>query len=72
MKNLQFKTNITCGGCIKTVTPFLNALTEIVHWEVDTNDPSKILTVYGESPTPDMIIRKVKEAGYEIEELTQS
>ncbi|MEY4465215.1 MAG: hypothetical protein RLZZ465_845, partial [Bacteroidota bacterium] len=36
MTTLQFNTNINCGNCIKSVTPFLNALESIEAWEVDT------------------------------------
>lgn len=45
MTTLQFNTNINCGNCIKSVTPFLNALESIEAWEVDTNNPEKVLTV---------------------------
>nr|WP_026209773.1 heavy-metal-associated domain-containing protein [Cytophaga aurantiaca] len=44
MKTLQFKTNINCGGCVAQVTPILNALEGIDKWDVDTNDPNKVLT----------------------------
>lgn len=47
METLKFKTNIKCGGCITTVTPFLNALPGLEKWEVDTAQPEKILTVSG-------------------------
>ena len=45
MGTLQFKTNIKCDGCIKKVTPFMNADLRIVQWSVDTANPEKILTV---------------------------
>lgn len=45
MNQIQFKTNINCGGCIKSVTPFLNALDDLDAWQVDTAVPEKILTV---------------------------
>lgn len=41
----QFKTNINCGNCIQSVSPFLNKEMDIEHWEVDTDSPNKILTV---------------------------
>ncbi|MFM8996425.1 MAG: heavy-metal-associated domain-containing protein [Bacteroidota bacterium] len=48
MTTLQFNTNINCGNCIKSVTPFLNALESIDAWEVDTNNPEKVLSIHTE------------------------
>lgn len=42
MKVIKLKTNINCGGCIASVTPFLNANPNIKKWEVDTNNPQKV------------------------------
>lgn len=67
MDTLKFKTNIKCAGCIATVTPYLNNLTEVESWEVDTINPDKILTVSSESISPEQIIAKLKEAGYNAE-----
>jgi len=41
MNQIQFKTNINCGGCIKSVTPFLNALDDIDAWQVNTEVAEK-------------------------------
>ncbi|KPM49267.1 heavy-metal-associated domain-containing protein [Jiulongibacter sediminis] len=65
----QFKTNINCGNCVKTVTPFLNKLEEVDEWKVDTDNPDKILTVEGEIFTAEEIISALKEAGYEGEKI---
>ena len=70
-KNLQFKTNINCGGCITKVTPFLNGTNGISHWEVDTADKDKILTVQTNGIPKEQIIKKVQEAGFRIEFLNQ-
>lgn len=67
MKTLTFKTNINCGGCIATVTPFLNNVAGIEKWEVDTTNPDKVLTVTGETITADSIETAIKQAGYTIE-----
>jgi copper chaperone len=67
MKTLTFKTNIKCGGCIATVTPFLNNVAGIEKWEVDTTNPDKILTVTGETITTESIETAIKQAGYTIE-----
>lgn len=65
MNTLKFKTTIKCGGCIATVTPFLNKIEGISSWSVDTNSPDKILTVETENVTTDEIISILKSAGYQ-------
>jgi copper chaperone len=45
MKKYRFKTNINCMGCVTTVSRFLTNKPEIEHWEVETANPDKILTV---------------------------
>lgn len=65
----KFKTNINCGGCIERVSPFLNEADGICHWEVDTTNREKILSVHSEGITEDEVIRKVQEAGFKIESL---
>ncbi len=66
-KILKFKTNIKCSGCVAQVTPFLNATNGISHWEVDTTDKDKILSVHSEGITKEEVMKKVTEAGYKIE-----
>jgi len=68
---LKFKTNINCGGCVAKVTPFLNDASGICHWDVDTTNKDKILSVHSEGITQEEVIQKVKEAGFNIELLTQ-
>lgn len=67
MSTLKFKTNINCGNCIKAVTPHLKAATGIRHWEVDTDNPEKILTVEGEELTAEQIMKVIKRAGFQAE-----
>jgi len=64
---LKFKTNINCGGCIKSVSGFINEVESIKEWNVDTENPEKILTVEGENITASSIIEAVEEAGFDIE-----
>lgn len=66
-ENLQFKTNINCSGCVAKVTPFLNEAPGLCHWGVDTLNRDKILSVHSEGITQDEIMRRVKEAGFNIE-----
>ncbi len=66
-QNLKFKTNIKCGGCIATVSPFLNESAGIKQWEVDTANKDKILAVEVEGITAAVVIEKVQTAGFKIE-----
>ena len=71
MKTVKFKTNINCGSCIQSVTPFLNDLDNVDLWKVDTENPEKILTVEldDEDEDENTVIEAVKKAGYEIEKI---
>jgi len=68
-KTFKFKTNINCGGCVSTVTPFLNGIEGISEWEVDINDKDKPLTVVSDTATEHQIVDAVREAGYKIEKI---
>lgn len=68
-KNLQFKTNINCGGCVASVKPHLDNADGICHWEVDTTNKDKVLTVKSEGMTEQEIIDTIKKAGFTIEPL---
>ena len=67
MKTLKFKTSINCGGCIKAVTPFLNEEKNIEEWDVDINNPDKILTVKGDDVTEEQVVKAVNKAGFKAE-----
>ncbi len=68
---LEFKTNINCGGCVKSVSNFINDVPSIEEWTVDTENPEKILTVKGEV-TPEKVIEAVEEAGFDIEPIIKN
>jgi len=67
MNTLKFKTNVKCGGCIATVTPYLNQVNGIVSWNVDTTDPLKIMTVETDGINAEEITSIMKTAGYQAE-----
>lgn len=71
METLKFKTNINCGGCIRSVTGFIEEVPGIDHWEVDTENPDKILTVKG-NVTPEAIVEAVEDAGFDIQVLAEA
>jgi len=65
----QFKTNINCGNCVRTVTNFLNDVEGIEQWKVDTDNPDKILTVTGAASAA-AIVEAIEDAGFDIEVVT--
>jgi hypothetical protein len=68
METLKFKTTIKCSGCISKATPFLNNKLGEDNWEVDVQNPDKILTVMADKPvTKDEVIQTVQEAGFKAE-----
>lgn len=69
METIKFKTNINCGGCLKSVTPPLNELENIESWKVDIENPDKILEVMLESGDEQDVVKAVTEAGFEIEKV---
>ncbi len=71
MKQLKYKTNINCNGCIAAVTPSLDATEGIVKWSVDTDNPDKILTVEVDGIDPAKVEEAVKKAGYNIEPISE-
>jgi copper chaperone len=70
MNKLKFKTNINCGGCVNTVTPFLEAEKSIQNWQVETSTADKILTVEGEAIEKEAVIKTVEKAGFKIQPLS--
>lgn len=64
MQTLQFKTNINCGNCLRAITPALNGEPAIQHWQVDTANPDKTLTISTDL-SPEQVRALVAEAGFE-------
>lgn len=70
MKRYQFKTTINCGGCVAKVTPHLNSNSEIKNWNVDINNPEKILTVETESLQQEEVKGIIEKLGFKADEIT--
>lgn len=68
METLKFKTNIKCGGCIATVTPFLDGDNQIEKWQVDLESADRTLIVDTDH-SADEVTELVKKAGYNAEEI---
>lgn len=69
MKTLKFKTNINCGSCVRAVTPHLNKLEGVSTWQVDTENPEKILEVNTETLDASIIKNTVEKAGFKAEQV---
>lgn len=68
METYKFKTNIKCGNCVATVTPFLNGMAEVEDWEVDTKNPDKTLTIKSSTAVDtSKVIAELNKAGYQAE-----
>lgn len=66
METLKFKTNIKCSGCIATVTPHLNESIGEGNWQVDLNNPSKVLSIAVET-SEEKVKEALEKAGYKAE-----
>jgi copper chaperone len=68
MHTIQFKTNIKCGGCVATVTPYLKKISD--KWSVDTDNPDKVLSIETEEAVnPKEVIEVLDTAGYKAEKI---
>lgn len=67
----KYKTNINCGGCVASVTPHLNANSNIKSWEVDTANPQKVLTIETDTLSDEAVREIVIKAGFKAEKLSQ-
>ena len=62
METVQLKTNIKCGGCVATVTPYLNQAVGEGNWQGDIQNPDKVLTVSTNDAA--LVEEAVEKAGY--------
>lgn len=67
MTTKRYKTNINCGSCLKSVTPFINEVDNVDLWKVDLEDPDRILEVELEDDDSSAFEKAVKKAGYNLE-----
>ncbi len=70
-EQLKFKTTINCGGCVASVTPALNSAVGEGNWQVDINDPAKILTVDSDTVNKATVIEAVNKAGFKAEPINE-
>ncbi len=67
MNTYIFKTSINCNSCLSRVKPILDQEKRITSWEVDLDNPDKILKVVAEDIKSSEIIDIVDNTGFEIE-----
>ena len=70
MKKYQFKTTINCGGCLAKVTPHLDSNPGIKSWDVDINNPDKILSVEAEDLEQHEVKAIVENLGFKAEKVS--
>lgn len=70
MKELKFKTNINCMGCVANFTPHIEQAGDVESWEVDTTTPDKLLTVKGEISEAELKAL-VAKAGFQVKAVVQ-
>jgi len=61
----KFRTNLRCGSCVATVTPYLDRVPGLDSWDVDVTSPDKTLTVEGNAPT-EAVKDAVSQVGYKV------
>jgi len=66
MKTLRFKTNIESTQSVANISNFIDNTEGIKNWEVDLRSPEKVLTIRGNLSRPDVIVRKIHKAGFEL------
>jgi copper chaperone CopZ len=71
MKTLRFTTNINCGGCIKAVTPSLDAQVGVGNWKVNTQVDDKILEIPNTLLDANVVIDALDAVGFEAIEIAQ-
>ncbi len=69
MNTLKFKTTINCSACVAKVTPVLDAQENIQHWDVDTTNPDKILTVNSDDLDEADLVKSLQKIGFKAEKI---
>ena len=69
MKELKFKSNIYCSGCLSKVKPVLDKEEKIDTWEVDLESSDRILTVKTLDMEIQEVERKLSKVGFEVKNI---
>ncbi|MFA8299930.1 MAG: hypothetical protein ACEPOV_07205 [Hyphomicrobiales bacterium] len=65
MNTYKFKTSLKCQGCVDSISPFMNAVSEINDWKVDFNSKPPILEVQSNFDISQRVISIVRSSGFE-------
>lgn len=68
MKEMKFKTNVKCQGCITAMGLKINKVIKPEDWSVDLKTPEKILIVTADVPA-EKILEAITAAGFVGEQL---
>lgn len=66
---MKFKTNINCNNCVAKVQNTLDSLVGAGNWQVDINNPKKILDVKNLEVAAQDVTNKLKRIGFSAEEV---
>ncbi len=66
---MKFKTNINCNNCVAKVQTTLDGLAGAGNWQVDTNNPEKILDIKNLEVAAQDVTNKLKRIGFSAEEV---
>ena len=72
MNTITVPTNLTCQGCVASIKPFFDHSPKVKEWKVDLTGPVKTVTVTGEHIVKADVAGLLKEAGYDILNVTGS
>ena len=62
----EYKSNIQCGACVNTASTVLNNNDKVRSWEVDTENPDKILKIDSEL-NKEELNALLETVGYQVE-----
>jgi len=66
----QLKTTLNCGGCVAKVKSDLDNAQGICEWNVDTDNPEKILTVSSTGITKEEVAAIITSKGFKAEPIS--
>jgi copper chaperone len=69
MKTIRFRTNIPDNDAVKKIKPHLDNLNGISEWDINTEEPGKVLTVKVDGITGKLVAQTIFKAGFRSEEL---
>lgn len=66
-KELKFKTTLNCGGCVSKVQADFDNNEGIADWQVDTDNPDKILTINSNGVSEKEVVEIINKKGFKAE-----